>query len=391
MSDMARVALLRCEDYDAKMVKERLREGLFDIGLDPTFFQNKKVVIKPNLLNASPAERGVITHPEFFRAAVQIVKEGGGIPLMVESPAFQPLAKVMRKAGYDRVVAEEGCDVANPRDTAVLFCESAAQFKRFEISRALFDADVIVNLPKFKTHSLTYITGAVKNFFGIISGLNKSQWHVRARTREDFSDLLLDLYEGLMKGFEKPKRLIHMMDAILGLEGEGPGLAGRPRKIGAILVGEDAVAVDCVAVKVVGLERDKATTITHGEKRGLGVGSFEKIDLGGSSLNEFQIHGYVPSHSAKGHPVYRWPLNTERFRNWVIAKPVPSRERCTLCYQCKTICPGGAIESSGDHGETPLYRYEKCLRCYCCMEICPEAAISLRKGKLQWVFELLER
>ena len=385
---MVRVSLLRCEAYDAKIVKEKLREGLFTIGLDPSLFRGKKVIIKPNLLNASPAEKAVITHPEFFRAAVQIVKESGGIPLMVESPAFQSLAKVMKKTGYDRVVAEEGCGVADPKETSVLFCDGAAKYKRFEVSKALFDADVIVNLPKFKTHSLTYVTGAVKNFFGFISGLNKSQWHVRAKTKEEFSSFLLDLYESLLKGFERPKQLIHMMDAITGLEGEGPGVSGRPRRIHAILLGEDAIAVDCVAVHLVGLAVREARTITLGEERGLGTGSLSGIDLRGARLEGFFVGDYVPSSSTDRHPVSRWPMNTRLVKNLLIERPAPSGEKCTLCYQCKMICPGSAIEKS-ENGRIPLYDYDRCIRCYCCMEICPEAAIALKRGKLQWVLDIL--
>ena len=78
---------------------------------------------------------------------------------MVESPAFQPLAKVMKKTGYDRVVAEEGCSVADPKETSILFYDGAVKYKRFEVSKTIFDADVIVNLPKFKTHSLTLSQG----------------------------------------------------------------------------------------------------------------------------------------------------------------------------------------------------------------------------------------
>jgi uncharacterized protein (DUF362 family)/Pyruvate/2-oxoacid:ferredoxin oxidoreductase delta subunit len=385
---VATVSLLRCEEYDPRMVKEKLREGLLSIGLDSSVFQGKKVVIKPNLLNASPAEKGVVTHPEFFRAAVQIVKEGGGIPLMVESPAFQPLAKVMKKTGYDRVVAEEGCSVADPKETAVLFYDGAVKYKRFEVSKAIFDADVIVNLPKFKTHSLTYITGAVKNFFGFISGLNKSQWHVRAPTKEEFSSFLLDLYGSLLRGFEKPKRFIHMMDAITGLEGEGPGVSGRPRSIRAILIGEDAVAVDCAAVHLVGLAAKEARTIALGEERGLGQGSLAKIDLRGERLDGFFEGHYVPSSPGGHHPVSRWPMNTKLVKNLLIERPVPSGKKCTLCYQCKTICPGGAIETS-QNTKIPFYNYDRCIRCYCCMEICPEAAISLKRGKLQWVLDIL--
>jgi formate hydrogenlyase subunit 6/NADH:ubiquinone oxidoreductase subunit I len=66
-------------------------------------------------------------------------------------------------------------------------------------------------------------------------------------------------------------------------------------------------------------------------------------------------------------------------------KPVPLEGKCTLCYQCKKICPAGAIDISDGEHKTPTYNYKKCIRCYCCKEICPEAAISLKKGALQWM------
>jgi uncharacterized protein (DUF362 family)/Pyruvate/2-oxoacid:ferredoxin oxidoreductase delta subunit len=386
-----KVSLLQCEEYSVSILKEKMLQGLSATGVEPSIFSGKKVIIKPNLLNASAVEKAVVTHPEFFRSVVQIVKSGGGKPVMAESPAFQSLSKVMNKTGYDRIVAEEGCEVADPKATGVLFWDGHGRYKRFEVSKALFDADIVINLPKFKTHSLTYVTGAVKNLFGFIYGLNKSQWHVRARTKEEFSSLLLDLYESLMKGFEKPKRFIHIMDAIVGLEGEGPGASGHPRRIGALLVSEDAVALDCVAVHLVGLQRDKARSVVLGEERRLGAGSLERIDIRGSALDDFQVSGYVPSKSNGGHPAYRWPLNTNFFKNLILEKPVPTRERCTLCYQCKAICPGGAIsESQGDTG-IPMYNHQKCIRCYCCMEICPESAISLKRGKLQWVLDLTRK
>jgi uncharacterized protein (DUF362 family) len=95
----------------------------------------------------------------------------------------------------------------------------------------------------------------VKNLFGLIYGLNKNQWHLKARSKEEFSEFLLDYYSALLRGFEKPKVFVHLMDAVMGMEGEGPGVAGTPRKIGAILAGEDAVSVDAVATRVVGLRR----------------------------------------------------------------------------------------------------------------------------------------
>jgi len=382
---MTRVALLKCEDYDSLLIREKMLKALNLIGLEPGIFAGKKVVIKPNLLSASAPEKSVVTHPEFFRAALRMVRDHGGTPLLCESPGFQPLAKVMKKTGYDRIAEEEGCEVADPRSTALLFCDGPCRYKRFEISSAVFDADIILNLPKFKTHGLTYVTGAVKNLFGLIYGLNKSQWHMKAPSKEEFSEFLLDYYSALLNGFEKRKVFIHLMDAVMGMEGEGPGVAGTPRKIGAILAGEDAVSVDAVATRLVGLRPKEVLTVTLGEKRGVGVGSLERIDLQGAGLDEFQVRDYVPSKASGRSPVSRWPLNTKVFKDLLVEKPVPSRERCTLCYQCKAICPGGAIgESKGESG-IPCYDYDKCIRCYCCMEICPEAAIGLKRGKLQWL------
>ena len=382
---MSRVALLKCEDYDPLWIRDKMLEALSLIGLEPEIFMGKRVVIKPNLLSASAPEKSVVTHPEFFRAALRIVRDHGGAPVLCESPGFQPLSKVMKKAGYDRVVEEEGCEVADPRQTAVLFSDGLSRFKRFEISSAVFDADLIVNLPKFKTHGLTTITGAVKNLFGLIYGLNKSKWHLKAPSKEEFSDFLLDYYSALLRGFEKPKVFIHLMDAIVGLEGEGPGVAGTPRKIGALLAGQDAVSVDAVATRVVGLPVKEVLTVTLGEKRGIGTGALERIEIQGAGLDSLRVRDYVSSKASGRTPVSAWPLSTKLFKDLLVEKPVPSRERCTLCYQCKAICPGGAIsESRGDSG-IPCYDYDKCIRCYCCMEICPEAAIGLKRGKLQWL------
>jgi uncharacterized protein (DUF362 family)/Pyruvate/2-oxoacid:ferredoxin oxidoreductase delta subunit len=388
---MSRVALLKCEAYDSLVIGEKMVETLRLIGLDPEIFDGKKVVLKPNLLSATAPEKSVVTHPEFFRAALRMVRDHGGTPVVCESPGFQPLVKVMKKAGYDRVVEEEGCEVADPRATGLLFYDGPCRYKGFEISSAVFDADILLNLPKFKTHGLTYITGAVKNLFGLIYGLNKSRWHLKARSKEEFSEFLLDYYSALQRGFEKPKVFVHLMDAVMGLQGEGPGAAGTPRKIGAMVVGQDAVSVDAVAASVVGLRLKEALTVTLAEKRGLGTGALERIEIQGAGLDAFQVREYVPSKAGGRSTVSRWPLNTRVFRDLLVEKPVPSAERCTLCYQCKAICPGGAIGESKGKSGIPCYDYDKCIRCYCCMEICPEAAVGLKRGKLQWLAEKWSR
>ncbi len=384
---MTTVSLLKCEDYTGAMLEDAIRKGLAGIGLEPGIFCGKRVLLKPNLLNASPPESAVVTHPEVFRAALRVVKAAGGRPVMVESPAFQPLGKVIKKTGYDRVLKEEPCDIADTGVTSVLFHNRGSGYKRFELPRALFESDIVVSLSKLKTHSLTYITGAVKNLFGLIHGLNKSQWHVRAPSAEAFAGFLLDLHEALLKGFDIPKTYIHIMDAVVGMEGEGPGRGGRPKKIGALIMGCDALAVDAVAVRLLGLDPDQVPTLVLGKNRRSGAVSPDRIALEGAHPQDFGIRDFVPSQSRNRFDLGHWPTNTMFFKNLFVERPVPEADRCSLCYQCMTICPGQAIGKADGPSGIPSYDYGKCIRCYCCMEICPEAAIRLKRGRLQWLLE----
>ncbi|MEZ4565564.1 MAG: DUF362 domain-containing protein [Desulfobacterales bacterium] len=135
-----------------------------------------------------------ITNATFFQAVVQIVKENRGTPVPPESPAIHSLSRVIKKTAYASVVEAEQLEVADPVPTRSLFFDRAKKFPHLDISAAYFDADIILNLPKFKTHGITYITGAVKLLFGAIPGGEKSKMHLRARRLMIFIEYLLDLY-----------------------------------------------------------------------------------------------------------------------------------------------------------------------------------------------------
>jgi uncharacterized protein (DUF362 family)/Pyruvate/2-oxoacid:ferredoxin oxidoreductase delta subunit len=384
---MTKVFLSRCTDYDHDRIKTIMVEGLAGIGFDPQGFAGKRVALKPNLLVPTGPEKAVCTHPTFVGAVAEIIRDFGGSPVIIESPMLTPLKPTLKRSGYSDIIAKQGIEIADVAATRVLFYEGGGKYKRFDIAAAFFDADMIVNLPKFKTHGVTYITGAVKNLFGTISGFEKSKWHMRAPTSVTFSEMLLDLNEALLLGFEKPKKILHIMDAILAQERGGPGPSGTPKKIGAVIIGDSPVAVDVVAVSVAGLDRDNVPTITGGFKRDLGVRSFAEIEIIGARVDEIRINGFVPTnHALVTNIGVRWPVNTELFKNLFTEKPVPIKGVCTLCYQCKKVCPAGAIADAKSKKKTPAYDYKKCIRCYCCKEICPEAAVSLKRGSLQWVF-----
>jgi uncharacterized protein (DUF362 family)/Pyruvate/2-oxoacid:ferredoxin oxidoreductase delta subunit len=387
---MTPVSLVRCRSYSEAPLKAAIEKSLAGMGFDPARFRSARVAVKPNLLTIAPDDSGVITHPEFFRAVVRIIKEHGGSPLLVESPAVHSLSRVIRKTGYGAVVEEEAVSVADPAVVQTLHFAGAKRFRQIEISKAYFDADIILGLPKLKTHGITYITGAVKLLFGAVPGMEKSKMHLRLPGHSDFSDYLLDLYGAMTLGFDPPKPVVHIMDAITALEGEGPGKGGRPRQVNAVLAGADGIALDWTAVRLAGLEARRVPTLMEGFERGYGARSPEEIHIRGESLEALQIPDFVPAAgNSLSSNAFRWPLNTRTFKNLFVERPVPRPDLCTGCLQCRTICPAGAIRPSENGEKVPHYDTGECIRCYCCMEICPEGALEKKPGRLQWLLEAI--
>jgi uncharacterized protein (DUF362 family)/Pyruvate/2-oxoacid:ferredoxin oxidoreductase delta subunit len=380
---MSVISLQRCAEYDNKVLKDKIITGLRQINFDLTSLKNKRVCLKPNLLMPSNPERAVTTHPEFFRAVAEIIHDYTHNIIIIESPNFFPLKSTIKKTGLAGIVNDLEIEVADITVTETLIFPSAHRYKSIDISKAFFDVDYIINMPKLKTHGFTHYTGAVKNLFGTMPGLSKSRMHMKAPSQMEFSEFLLDLYGGLLNGFEKPKKIIHIMDAVIGMEGDGPGPSGKPKKVGAVIVGDDAVALDYVAANLVGLNLKKVFTITEGFKRGYGVKSSDDIQVKGENLKDMQIADFIaPRNVIMGGVI--WPLTSPTIKNLFVEKPVPMADVCSLCYNCMKVCPAGAI-TEADETKVPRYNYRKCIRCFCCMETCPEAAIYLKKGMLQWL------
>ncbi len=383
---MTKVSLLKCTDYLNKSLKEKIKESFENINFDLSTLDNKRVVIKPNLLLPADDEKAMMTHSEFFRAAVQVVKEHNGIPILVESPILHSLDNVLKRTKYGKIVEDEGIETADPKISSTLHYDGANIYKHINISEAYFDADALIMIPKFKTHGITYITGGVKLLFGAMPGIEKSKMHFKIPVHKDFSNFLLDLYACFRFGFEKPKPMLFLMDAIIGQEGEGPGAAGTPVKMNAILASESAIALDYVATKAAKFDFNKVETIKEGFNRNYDILSPEEIEVVGDNVDSLKINGLTPATGSSRHSnAFKWPLNTKTFKKLFVERPVPSKKECSLCFNCMRICPAGAIKKNKYRKKTPHYNYGRCIRCYCCVEICPEAAIKKQKGKLQFL------
>lgn len=383
---MAKVALVRCERYDRDELKDRIVRALSLIGFDLRQVKGLKTALKPNLLSAIGPESAVVTHPLFFQAAAELVLDQGGKPFLFESPAVASLDNALQTAGYRSILDRLSIPVISPENAAVLEYREGRHYRFFEVIPEILDMDMILNLPKFKTHELTYVTGAVKNLFGLVPGLRKSQMHIRFPHKDAFSRYLLDLHDAVTLGISPSMKVLHLMDAVTAMEGRGPGSSGTPRKMYAVIAGQDAVAVDYTAVKVSGLDAAQAVTLTEGFSGGKWVSGPREIEIVGESPDEMRVHGFVPAERPRRSMriVYRL-MKRGIIKDLFLARPQPDPDKCIRCGQCGKICPAGAITGPLKTRAVPDFDYRKCIRCFCCSEICPEAAISLRKGFLQWM------
>jgi uncharacterized protein (DUF362 family) len=370
------VALVKCESYAEAEVLAAVRRGVDLVGgMEKFAAQGETVLIKPNVLVAAPPEQCVTTHPEVFRAVCVCLKETGCRVVFGDSPAIYSgwgkSGPTMRKAGLTAIAQSLGVLEADFENGMLIKNGKSLSNKMFIIASGVCEADGVISLPKLKTHGLTRITGAIKNQYGCVPGVNKGRYHARLPNVHDFSRLLADI-----TSFVKPR--LYIMDAVMAMEGNGPQ-HGEPRRLGLILVSTDPVAIDSVACKIINLNPLYVPTLVAGEAAGLGVWQYDRIDCIGDDIGLFITSDF----KVVRQPAISVPDNklTRMIKNLLVARPVILRKKCTRCGTCIRMCPVDpkAIAWVGARiVMPPKYRYGRCVRCFCCHEICPTGAIQVK-------------
>lgn len=368
---MSTVSIARCSDYTIDAVEEGLARVLEPLGGIAAFVKpGARVLLKVNLLSRALPDRAVTTHPELVRALIRAVRSVGGVPSVGDSPGGPNTPGMVRRvfedSGIGQVCAEEDVPLLLFDDDIVRVPNPAgALYGAFTLGKAVVDTDVLITVPKFKTHGFMLFTGAVKNLFGCIPGLEKAQYHLKVPDRDDFGSMLVDLMLAC-------KPALAVMDAVVGMEGHGPA-GGTPRHIGALMASADCVALDVVASAMAGFDPLEVYTNRAAEIRGLGPSSADEVDVVGAAWRQLAPEGFLlPARDARFSLP---PWLGRRLTTWATARPVLERPvDCTRCGTCAKVCPVHAI-TVGDAG--PSFDRALCIRCYCCQELCPPQAIGL--------------
>ncbi len=381
---MEKVSIIKCKRYQKDVLKEAISRAANLLGgFEKLIKPGEKVLLKPNLLLAANPQKAVTTHPLFVEAVVELIalftdmsritiadSPGAGMPYNREN-----LEKVYRETGIMDVAQRTGCVLNLDNSYRTITLKQGKAVRKVDIITPALEADKIVNLCKFKTHTLTSMTGAVKNMFGAVSGFSKVGHHLRFTDIEVFSQMLVDVAYQL-------KPVINIMDGILGMEGEGPGMRGTPREIGLVLASLDPLAMDEVVARMMGLDRELFPMLRLDN-----IIPFNHIQIEGEIEKDYVLEDFILPRT-----VGKTQLSENRFLNKhliprakTLLNPFPMQDtkKCTLCGACHEVCPQNAIRMKGNRLKI---NYSICSRCFCCSELCPEGAMDIR---YKWLSHLL--
>jgi uncharacterized protein (DUF362 family)/Pyruvate/2-oxoacid:ferredoxin oxidoreductase delta subunit len=366
---MTKVAIVKCLDYSQENVASSIGQVLGLLNLSNLIKPGQKVLLKANLLTNLPPERGATTHPSVVKAIADMVKSLGALPFIGDSPGG---ANRM----YDKVLKDTGMQaldipIVNFEEKGMRrFDNPGGKINPIFISNVALSFDLIINIPKLKTHELTLLTCGIKNMFGCVPGLHKVNYHLEAPSREEFSEALVDL-------FEKVTPAVTIADAVIAMEGQGPSNGGL-KNLGLILASTDTVALDAVCAKMVSYEPLDIPTTRIAFQRKLGEADLSKIAILGEKLPEFKDFEHPTKVSAilVALPAVLGYLLTPII-NMIKVRPKINGKKCVKCMMCVNSCPAKAID-----GKSFKIDKNKCIMCFCCRELCKYNAVDLKESVL---------
>jgi len=361
---MAQISIIRCSNYEINKLYQAVKQSVDAIGgINKFVKKGQTVLLKPNLLKIARPDEAAITHPEFIRAVIRLVKTVTDKIFIGDSPGG--LVKV--EDIYDQCGIRQ---VANEEDVELVRFDKIKHIGGVPFASIKDEVDVVISLPKLKTHNLTTLTCAIKNIFGLIPGLYKVNCHKKAPNFQVFAQELVRIYS-----MATPD--LNIIDGILAMQGDGPS-GGESYELGLVISSADAVAADAVIAKIIGLNPFSVPSIKIAHDQKLGQADLKNIEICGQTIDEVLAKGFdLP----KIMTLYKMPnfllRNILRFIPLMLTVDA---NKCNNCLMCVKICPQKTIESTKDGIKI---NSKNCILCLCCSEMCPNNAIYLRflKGR----------
>ncbi len=371
------VALNKCEEYDGNKITAILRKQFEAAGITGDTVCGKKIVIKPNMVMNKSPEAAATTHPEVVRGCIRCLKELGADDITIAESYGGPYLESTLKSHYSgcgikAVADEEGANLNFDTGSGTISYPEGTRCKSFNVIDPIRNADVVVNVCKLKTHSLTKMSCGVKNFFGVIPGVEKFEMHARFSEHEAFFEMIVDLCSMICK----EKTVITVCDGIVGMEGNGP-TGGPPRKFGVLLTSLSPFCLDLVCEKLLGFA-GTVSTVIESKKRGHCPESTDDLEIIGDGISKCSTDNVVlPDAESLSILTRMGDLFGGKFAKFFSPHPEINKKTCIGCGKCAGSCPVHTIEIVNKKARI---NHDKCIKCYCCQELCPINSVKIKKN-----------
>ena len=304
------VSLEKCNSYNQSEVDKSIRKLIDNLGGISKFVKKKqKILLKPNVVKGAKPEECATTHPAVIESMIRILKEHDCEVFVGDMPFADDTVEAMKACGIYGVCKKYGAEIAIFNKKTKEKNKNGLVVKEFQLTHHFKEVDAIINLPKLKTHSQLYFTGAVKNLYSIMPGPRRGFYHLKYSNMEYFANMLLDLYSLLRK-----KVVLNVMDGIYGMEGNGP-CWGTAKFAGILSASNDANAIDFVMCRLIGLNVSNLPTIYYARKRKDFMFDEKNIKIISEKLKNVKIE---PFKEAQFSTLNMMPKFVNNFKEYII-------------------------------------------------------------------------
>jgi uncharacterized protein (DUF362 family) len=245
----AGVFVTRAASYEDNLA-DIIRRGLAELGLRPAWARGKSVLLKPNMVEPTKEAPHASTHPAVVRAAVEVFRSWGARDVFVaegqghhRDPDF-----MLEQSGIGTMLTQERIQFVdlNYDDIYKTYNNRGSTgLRQLCLPVTLRRADLIVSMPKLKTHHWVGMTCAMKNLFGVMPGVCYG-WPKNVLHRAGISESILDINRAVGAH-------LAIVDGIIAMEGDGP-ILGDPRRAGILAMGTNLTAVDATMARIMEID-----------------------------------------------------------------------------------------------------------------------------------------
>jgi uncharacterized protein (DUF362 family) len=245
------VFLARGQSYDGPLGRT-IRDGLLAVEIDPLWLSGRRVLLKPNLVEPTRQAPHLTTHPAVVLAAAEVFRQWGAQVIVGEGPGHvRDTEMALVESGLEEALRGEKIPFADLNYSPAQPVANKGRLSsiaQFFFPREVREADLIVSMPKLKTHHWVGMTAAMKNLYGLLPGMIYG-WPKNVLHHAGIPETVVDINA-------TAPRHIAIVDAILCMEGDGP-IMGTPKPLGLLAIGGNCTAVDAACARIVGLDPAK--------------------------------------------------------------------------------------------------------------------------------------